>query len=431
MPHRRNGLHINLNLNVRGLGKSATIEINERAAELIRGGETIYKLGLGQSPFPVPDPVVKALQLNAHEKNYIETQGLKELRQAVAKHHNELYGLKARAADVMIGPGSKELMFILQLAYYGELVVPSPAWVSYKPQADIIGRHVMSMDTDFEDGWKIKPRHIRSICDEDRTRPRIIVLNYPNNPSGSTYSVEELEEIADEARKYEDIILSDEIYGRLDFSGRHVSIAKFYPEGTIISTGLSKWCGAGGWRLGCFIFPHSMKWLLDSMVAVASETYTSTSAPIQHAAVRAFQGGAEIEEYLAHCRRILKALGHKCAALLREAGARVADPQGAFYLFPDFSPLAEILRLRGVTNSRELCEKCLVETGAAFLPGADFGRPLRELTARLAYVHFDGARALSAAMSIPLHRPLDDDYIDHYCRPALTGVERLRDWLAN
>lgn len=102
-----------------------------------------------------------------------------------------------------------------------------------------------------------------------------------------------MKEIAEIARKYEIIILSDEIYGQLHFKGGHVSIARYYPEGTIVSSGLSKWCGTGGWRLGTFSFPKELDWLLEAMTTVASETYTSVGTPIQFAAVHTSRGGMD------------------------------------------------------------------------------------------------------------------------------------------
>lgn len=147
-----------------------------------------------------------------------------------------------------------------------------------------------------------------------------------SQPNRGTYSVEELESLAKIARDHSVILLSDEIYGKLHHQGRHVSIARFYPEGTIISGGLSKWCGAGGWRLGTFIF-SGLDWLLEAMANVASEAYTSTSAPIQYAAVRAFSGGSEVETYLAYSRRILGALGASLQQRLREAGISVVEPR--------------------------------------------------------------------------------------------------------
>lgn len=141
--------------------------------------------------------------------------------------------------------------------------------------------------------------------------------------------MDELKALAKVARKYKVILVSDEIYGELHHRGQHVSIARFYPEGTIISGGLSKWCGAEGWRLGTFVFPQCMRWLLEAMVTVASETFTSTSAPIQYAAVRAFSGGMEMEQYLAQSRRILRALGRHVWRRLQATDAVCRSPWGA------------------------------------------------------------------------------------------------------
>ena len=326
----------NLNLNVRGLKPSATLAINERSAELIRSGRQVFRLGLGQSPSPVPQPVVDDLRANAHQKDYLPVRGLQTLREAVAGYHRRLHGIERKGEDVLIGPGSKELMFVLQLVYYGDLVIPTPSWVSYAPQARIIGRQIHWVQTRPENDWRLMPDDLDRVCREDPGRPRILILNYPSNPTGDTYTTDELKALAKVARRHRVILLSDEIYGELHHRGQHVSIARFYPEGTIISGGLSKWCGAGGWRLGTFTFPHDLHWLLEAMATVASETYTSTSAPIQYAAVRAFEGGAEIENYLAQSRRVLRHLGRHFAKALRGAGASVADPVGGFYLFPDF-----------------------------------------------------------------------------------------------
>ena len=340
-PNRKHEPEIHLNLNVRGLPQSPTLWINERCASLRAEGRPVYSLGLGQSPFPVPQTVVEELRQNAHQKDYQPVRGLWQLREAVAEYHRRTQGVERSADDVLIGPGSKELMFLLQLVYYGDLVIPTPSWVSYAPQAQIIGRQVQWLSTDLEHEWHLTPDELETLCQRDAARPRILILNYPSNPTGRTFRVSELRALARVARKYRVILLSDEIYGELHFEGRHVSIARYYPEGTIISGGLSKWCGAGGWRLGTFVFPPSLRWLLDSMSVVASETYTSTSAPIQYAAVRAFQGGTEIETYLVQARHILKALSHYAMWQLRSCGALVAAPHGAFYLLPDFEPFRD------------------------------------------------------------------------------------------
>jgi aspartate aminotransferase len=420
---------IYLNLNVRGLPVSATLGINELSNQLIAEGRKVYKLGLGQSPFPVPLPVVEALQANAHQKDYLPVRGLPALREAVADYYQRTQNLSFQSEHVLVGPGSKELMFILQLVYYGDLVIPTPSWVSYAPQAQIAGRHVHWLPTSRDNRWLLTPAELDKLCRKDPSKPRIVILNYPNNPTGCSYTDAELAALAEVARKYHVIMLSDEIYGELHFEGEHISIARHYPEGTIISSGLSKWCGAGGWRLGTFAFPAELDWLASAMAVVASETFTATSAPIQYAAVRAFRGGPRIEAYLSQSRRILKTLNNHCLARFTAADVFVAPPQGAFYMLPDFSAHRDTLLSRGITTGTELCQRVLEETGVAFLPGSAFGRPEEELTARIALVDFDGAKTLAAAERTPLHEPLPADFLTTNCFKMVEAIDLVCDWL--
>jgi len=428
MKERRK-LDININLNVRGLKPSATLAINERSADITKQGGVVYRLGLGQSPFPVPSEVVQELKRNAFQKDYIAVKGLRQLRDAVADYVLRKQNVKRTGDDVLIGPGSKELMFILQLVYYGDIIIPTPAWVSYAPQGNIIGRQVRWVQTKEENDWRLFPEELEDLCRDDPSRPRLLIFNYPNNPTGITYGLERLKKLAQVARQYRVLLLSDEIYGELHHKGQHVSISRFYPEGTIISGGLSKWCGAGGWRLGSCVFPEQLRWLLDAMAIVASETFTSTSAPIQYAAVKAYDGSDEIDDYLRHSRRILSALGRCLAKKLNKAGIKTLKPGGGFYLFPDFSPHAEKLAGRGITASCELCERILTETGVALLPGSDFGRVPEELTARLAYVDFDGKRVLKASAEIPWDTAINEDFLKKHCKRVIKAVELICDWI--
>lgn len=413
-----------LNLKVRGLGASATLAINERSAALQAAGRKVYRLGLGQSPFPVPEHVRESLALNAHQKDYLAVKGLPALRSAIVDWVRRTEGIDYDPANVLIGPGTKELMFLVQLVYYGDLVIPTPSWVSYAPQASIIGRPIKWLRTRPETGLGVEPDALEELCAEDPDRPRLLILNSPGNPTGLTYSAEQLQALAGVLRKYRVLALSDEIYSGTNFSDNHVSLARYYPEGTIISNGLSKWCGAGGWRVGFFVFPETLAWLANAMAAVASETFTSTSAPLQYAAISAFDDRPEMTEYLDRSRRILGQLAEHGYRSLVDAGAVLTPAGGGFYLFPRFDARREQLHARGIDDSATMCERLLDETGVATLPGSNFGRPPSELSLRLAYVDFDGGAALRAAA----HETVDEGFLQRHCPRVTEAFQKMSDW---
>ncbi|AEA34353.1 pyridoxal phosphate-dependent aminotransferase [Hippea maritima] len=415
-----------VNMNVVDLPLSATLEINEKSNLMIAQGKKVYKLGLGQSPFPVPVPVVESLKKYAYIKDYLPVKGLYELREAVRKYYLKSQGIEIETDNILIGPGSKELMFIAQLVMYSELLLPSPSWVSYAPQAKILGRKVSWLNTTKANDWLLKAGTLEEYCKNNPNTSKVMILNYPNNPTGKTYNEGQLKEIAEVARRFGVIIISDEIYGELHHEGKHISIAKFYPEGTIISSGLSKWCGAGGWRLGTFAIPKELSWLADKMASVASETFTSVSAPIQYASIRAFEFDDEIVDYLNRSRRILKGLALYIYDSFNKVGIDTPLADGAFYYLPDFSKLKDKLNRKGIYTSRQLCSTVLDETSVAFLPGDDFGRPSDEFTARIAYVDFDGEVALEAAKK----EEVDEKFLRKYCANTIEAIDRVCDWVS-
>lgn len=410
---------------IRGMKASATLAIQEHCAKLAAEGRAVYRLGLGQSPFPVPACVVETLRAHAAEKDYLPVRGLPQLRAAVAQYHRFRHGIRSTPEDVLVGPGSKELMFILQVVFRGELLLPSPSWVSYEPQARILGQKVRRIPTDLAHDFRVFPEQIDEICKDSPEVPRVIILNYPSNPTGCSYNAAQLEALGNALRRNNVVALSDEIYGELDFLGQHTSIARYYEEGTIVASGLSKWCGAGGWRLGTMTFPSELRWLLEAMAVVASETYSATSAPIQYAAVRAFQCGTEIETYLQSARRIIGAVCGTFHQALVAEGIRCQPATGGFYLFPTFEPLAERLALRGIRTSPELCARILDEAGVACLPGSDFGVSEENLFLRVALVNFDGARAIAALSN---DAPVDAAFLQNYCAPTMRAMDALVAW---
>ncbi|MEW8137168.1 MAG: aminotransferase class I/II-fold pyridoxal phosphate-dependent enzyme [Candidatus Thiodiazotropha endolucinida] len=414
-----------LNLNVRGMGESATLAINERSRQLMASGRDVYRLGLGQSPFPVPVHVRESLARNAHQKDYLPVKGLPALREAIVNWVKRTEGLDYAVDNIVVGPGTKELMFLVQLVYYGDLVIPSPSWVSYAPQARIIGRQIHWLRTRPETGLGVEPEILEELCRQDPDRPRLLILNSPSNPTGLCYTEERLKALADVLRKYRVLALSDEIYSGTHFNGSHRSLARYYPEGTIISNGLSKWCGAGGWRLGFFVFPDSLSWLADAVAAVASETFTSTSAPIQYAAITAMEDYPEMAVYLNQYRAILAALSDYACRTLSDTGAAVHPSSGGFYLFPRFDAYRQQLAYRGINDSLSFCDRLLQERGVALLPGACFGRRSKELSTRIAVVDFNGSHALEKAET----ETIDDEFIRRYCSRVTTAVEHLAEWL--
>ena len=167
------------------LRPSPTLALNELSAQLAAGDRRVHRFGFGQSPFPPPDNVVEALRENAWRRDYLTVQGLPELRERVAAFHSERHGHDFGADDVLVGPGSKQLIFLLQLVYGGELLLPSPSWVSYEPQARMLGLPVAWLPASSADRWRLSPDVLEHYCAKRSSARRMLILNYPNNPTGS------------------------------------------------------------------------------------------------------------------------------------------------------------------------------------------------------------------------------------------------------
>ena len=311
---------------VKDLKPSSTLLINETSRKLEEQGRKIFKFGFGQSPFKVPEDVVKELKDNAHQNKYLPMQGLSELRNEVAKYTSKKKNYDYKSENVIIGPGSKELMFLLHVIFDGEIILPAPSWVSYAPQA-ILGRNkIQILQTKRENNWFQTALEIEETILKDKNKNYLLFLNSPNNPSGQI--CENLKEIASIAEKYNLIILSDEIYSELSFKDNYQSISSFCPEKTIISTGLSKWCGAGGWRLGYFLVPDSLSEIKDMINVLASETFSAVSAQIQYAAIKAYEN--DHSDYINKSRNILCAVGNYVYENLRSNKVLISKPHVDF-----------------------------------------------------------------------------------------------------
>ena len=406
--------------NIVDIKTSATLAINELSYKLEEKGQEIFKFGLGQSPFPVPQIIIEELKKYAQQKNYINVSGLIELRNLVAQYHTIKNKNNYTEDNVIIGPGSKELIFHTQLVLDCDLLLPSPSWVSYEPQAQILNKKIHWIKTDAKTNWHITPVDLDKISKHLNQVEKLLILNTPNNPSGTTHT--NLEALALIARKNNIIVLSDEIYAELDFSGQYKSMSHYYPEGTIISSGLSKWCGAGGWRIGSLTFPKELQFIKNMVRSVASETFTAVSAPIQYASIKAYS--EDHSQYLINSRKILEFISNHILDELSEVGIKCQKPQGGFYMLCDFSNA--IKKTNEITDGKSLCHKILNEIGFAMLPGSDFGIENELLISRIAFVDFDGGMALKL---VEKDNEIPNDFLQLACPKIIKGIKKLKNWV--
>ncbi|MBT8320982.1 MAG: aminotransferase class I/II-fold pyridoxal phosphate-dependent enzyme, partial [Eudoraea sp.] len=235
----------------REIEESQTLLINTQSKKLAAQNKKIIKFGFGQSPFMPPSYVLKALQKAVNHKEYTSVQGDAELRSLISGFHYKHNQLLIAPENILVAPGSKILLYTILASFKeADVFIPSPAWVSYAPQAKLAGLHTIRLNSTFEAKWRISPEVIKAAFAKKKHTASILILNYPGNPDGLTYSKTEIQALAHTAKELDLLVISDEIYGLLDHNQQHISFASYYPEKTITTTGLSKWCGAGGWRLG-------------------------------------------------------------------------------------------------------------------------------------------------------------------------------------
>ena len=400
---------------IKELNLSATLKINEISKNLEKDGKEIIKFGFGQSPFQVPDKIVESLKQNAHQKSYLPIQGLDELREAIAIYESKKKNKNFKADQIFVGPGTKELMFLLHISFAGEIIIPCPSWVSYQPQSVIADNKFHWINTTSENNWYPTAESIENLILKNKDKKYLMILNSPNNPSGQVCI--NLKEISEIIKKYKIIVLSDEIYSELSFNENYDSISNYCSENVIVSNGLSKWCGAGGWRLGYFIIPDELKQLKNSMKVLASETFSAVSAPIQFAAITAFND--DHGNYVSNSRKILKGIGEYVYKNLKSNNVIINKPMGGFYLMPEFLN-------KKFKTSQEMCADLLNKKGVAMLPGSDFGFLNDKMIARISYTDFDGKNFMS---NINSNTIVDENLIKKFAPKVVEGTKRLKDWV--
>ncbi len=413
---------------------SATLAIHNEMRRLRAEGRKIFDLGFGEAIFPVHPKILDAFTRNATQRSYLPVAGLPELRRNVAEYYGRRFGLEAEASRVLVGCGSKSLLYAALQAVEGDLVLTDPCWVTYEPQARLAGLTTHVATTSLEDGYCLTADSLEQCLREARAAggsPAALVLSSPNNLTGVMYPPALLERLADVARAHGLLVISDEIYALTAYGDvPHRSIASYYPEGTIVTGGLSKHLSLGGWRLGVTLLPPGDLGtrLGRCMTGVAGAVWTTAAAPVQHAACVAYSHDPDIDAYIAACATIHGRLTGYLFQRLLSLEVPCAEPSGAFYLYPSFGPWREGLRAEhGVETCHELSRMLLEEEGIATLPGSDFGSDPHDLAVRLStsQLHALGDESVDRVLALAGEGVPDEEFRRAAC-PELEEVsERL------
>jgi aspartate aminotransferase len=372
--------------------------------------------------------VVEALAKNAKKHSYLPTAGIPELRDAVAAYHARHFGVECSGEQVVCSPGSKEMIAFVLAAVAGPIIVPTPSWVSYLPQARILKKQVVGVRTQEKDGFKLTPDVLMRGMRDLASSQKILILNHPNNPTGVVYTEGELSELAEVCRHGNVVVIADEIYAltTFDFSS-FTSMMKVYPEGTIVTGGLSKDRSRGGYRFGVGIFPKESPALPANVLKIAGSTYSCVAAPIQHAALEAYSGSSSIDGHVHDCRAVNALAGRLISRRLAAfEGIKSTTPRGAFYLYVDFNEQAEQFKRLDLSSSRHFCENLLDVEHTALLPGDALLLPAEDYSVRCSYVDYDGEGALAGWRKSPPKDESDETgFAESHFAVMLEGVSNI------
>ena len=368
-------------MSVTGFPASATLAANARVQARIAAGHDVVHMAFGEAGLPVHPLLRAALGEAAGLNGYTPVAGIPRLRRAVAEYFDRRR-LPTDPDTVITGPGSKPLLYALMLALPGDLILPAPSWVSYQSQGLLAGKAVTRVPVPLEAGGVPDPDLLEDAIAAARRRgerPGVMVLTLPDNPTGTVPSRELLERVCAVARAEGMAVISDEVYRDLAYlPDSLVSPAEIYPEGTIITGGLSKSLSLGGWRAGFMRLPQDARGEETAVTVtnLASEIWSSMAAPVQAVAAVALDEPPEIQEFVAAGRRLHARVSGALHGLLLEAGATCRAPEGAFYLYPE-------LRALGFAHSADLADHLLENFDIAVLPGSAFGDQPERLRFRL------------------------------------------------
>ncbi len=338
----------------------------------------ILKLTLGEPDFATPDHVKEAAKkaIDDNQSHYTGMSGLLALRQAAADFVKVKYNLNYKPeTEVMVTIGATEALSASLMTILEEddvVLLPAPAYPGYEPIVTLAGARIVEIDT-TPNNFVLTPEVLEEALIAQGDKVKAVLLNYPTNPTGMTYSREQIKSFAEVLAKYNVFVVSDEVYSELNYTDQnHVSIAEYLPEQTILVNGLSKSHAMTGWRIG-FIFTHET----IAAQVIKSHQYLVTAAitMAQYAGIEALTVGKNDtqpmkEQYIRRRDYIIEKM--------TEMGFSMIKPDGAFYIF------AKIPQGFGENDSFKFCQELARQQALAFIPGIAFG-PFGEGYVRLSY----------------------------------------------
>ena len=347
-----------------------------RFFDLVSEMPECISLGVGepdfQTPWDVRDSAINSLEIG--RTKYTANAGLKELRTEICRWLKRRYGLEYREDEALVTVGGSEAidLAIRALVEPGdEVIIPEPCFVCYDPITTLTGGVPVPVETYEENEFRVTAEQIKAAI-TDRTK--VLVLGYPNNPTGAVLRHEDLEAIAEVLRGTDIIVLSDEIYSELNYTGHHESIASLegMKERTIVVNGFSKTYAMTGWRLGYAVGP---KPLIAAMTKIHQSCIMSAPTTSQYAAITALK---DCDDDIEVMRKQYDMRRQYCVRKLNEMGLHTFEPKGAFYLFPNITSSG--------MSSDEFCEQLLSRKHVAIIPGNAFGA-CGEGYARISYAY--------------------------------------------
>ncbi len=359
----------------RRIPHSATLRILQLSKQLRREGHDIISLSVGEPDFKTPEPIIEAAKkaLDEGHTHYVSSRGIPELREELAMKMRVENKLEVGAENILVTIAKHGIFMSSEaiLQHGDEVIVPDPGWVSYTPISLFTGARYVPLPAREEDGFEPSIEHLTEIVNG---KTKMLVLNTPSNPTGAVYHMKTLKAIADLSEDYDFYVLSDEIYEKLVYGRKHISIASIgnMHERTITLNGFSKAYAMTGWRIGWITAPRH---IIDTLDKIQQQTITCVPPFIQIAALTALR---ECSSYVESMRKEFNK--RRVAAMGRIGEMMVLDaytPKGAFYIFA---------RYHADINSFDLAEHLIREYGVAVTPGGAFG-PGGEGYIRISYAN--------------------------------------------